>query len=60
MAVPRILADGSVLLLAIPGANGFGARWVSPGDLLEPRLGPYGAESARVWELPFSIVSRPA
>ena len=60
VAVPRILADGSVLLLAIPGANGFGARWVSPGDLLEPRLGPYGAESARVWELPFSIVSRPA
>ena len=60
VAVPRILADGSVLLLSIPGGNGFGARWVAPGDLLEPRLGPYGSESARVWELPFSIVSRPA
>ena len=60
VAVLRIFADGSVLLLSIPGGNGFGTRWVAPGDLLEPRLGPYGAESARVWECPFSIVSRPA
>jgi hypothetical protein len=61
-AVGELLDDASVLLVNIPAGRGYGigAEYVSVGDVTERRVGRYPGEPARFWDLPLTVVDRPA
>ena len=56
--VVDILTRGVVLLLQTPPPYGFGAQYVSIGDVAEARVG-LAYEQSRRWTMPFVVVDRP-
>lgn len=57
-----LLDDAGALLLNVSPNNGWGvtAEYVSVGDVTEGRIVNYLGEPARVWELPCTVIDRPA
>lgn len=61
-AVLDLLDDASTLLLNVPATKGWGvtAEYVSIGDVNEGRVGKLLPYKDRVWDLPCTVVDRPA
>jgi len=57
-----LLSDAGVLLFNVPASKpwGIGAEYVSIGDVTESRVTPFIGEPTRRFELPLTVVDRPA
>lgn len=58
LSMVSLLSTGQVLLLATPGAYGWGNEYVHVGDVVEARIG-MASEPSRRWTLPVAVVDRP-
>lgn len=61
-AIKTLCSDMADLFLNVPESLGWGvgAEYVSVGDLTENRLYDYAGEVRRYWDLPCTVVDRPA
>ena len=61
-ALDALCSDMGDLLLNVPAGKGFGigAEYVSVGDLTESRITRFAGEPGRYWDLPCTVVDRPA